>query len=67
LLARQVGVPAIVVFLNKCDMVDDKELEVLFLIIVSLNLFLYIFNDVSDMSIVVREISSAHTVISSII
>jgi elongation factor Tu len=26
LLARQVGVPAIVVFLNKCDMVDDKEL-----------------------------------------
>jgi elongation factor Tu len=26
LLARQVGVPAIVVFLNKCDMVEDKEL-----------------------------------------
>ncbi len=26
LLAYQVGVPAIVVFLNKCDMVDDKEL-----------------------------------------
>jgi elongation factor Tu len=26
LLARQVGVPAIVVFLNKCDMVDDSEL-----------------------------------------
>src|ERR1700749_3536259 len=26
LLARQVGVPALVVFLNKCDMVDDKEL-----------------------------------------
>jgi len=26
LLARQVGVPAIVVFLNKCDMVDDQEL-----------------------------------------
>ncbi len=26
LLARQVGVPAIVVFLNKCDMVDDPEL-----------------------------------------
>ena len=25
-LARQVGVPAIVVFLNKCDMVDDPEL-----------------------------------------
>ena len=26
LLARQVGVPSIVVFLNKCDMVEDKEL-----------------------------------------
>ena len=26
LLARQVGVPAIVVFMNKCDMVDDEEL-----------------------------------------
>ena len=26
LLARQVGVPYIVVFLNKCDMVDDEEL-----------------------------------------
>lgn len=26
LLARQVGVPHIVVFLNKCDMVDDEEL-----------------------------------------
>ncbi len=26
LLARQVGVPALVVFMNKCDMVDDKEL-----------------------------------------
>jgi elongation factor Tu len=26
LLARQVGVPALVVFLNKCDMVDDEEL-----------------------------------------
>ncbi len=26
LLARQVGVPAMVVFLNKCDMVDDDEL-----------------------------------------
>ncbi len=26
LLARQVGVPAMVVFLNKCDMVDDEEL-----------------------------------------
>ena len=26
LLARQVGVPYIVVFMNKCDMVDDPEL-----------------------------------------
>ncbi len=26
LLARQVGVPAVVVFMNKCDMVDDAEL-----------------------------------------
>ena len=26
LLARQVGVPAIVVYMNKCDMVDDAEL-----------------------------------------
>src|SRR6202140_1380186 len=26
LLARQVGVPSIVVFLNKCDMVEDEEL-----------------------------------------
>ncbi len=26
LLARQVGVPAITVFMNKCDMVDDEEL-----------------------------------------
>jgi elongation factor Tu len=25
LLARQVGVPAMVVFLNKCDMVDDRS------------------------------------------
>src|SRR5574344_2160293 len=25
-LARQVGVPYIIVFLNKCDMVDDEEL-----------------------------------------
>src|SRR5574344_1117252 len=29
LLARQVGVPYIIVFLNKCDMVDDEELLVL--------------------------------------
>ncbi len=26
LLARQVGVPRLIVFLNKCDMVDDEEL-----------------------------------------
>ncbi|MEG0024398.1 MAG: elongation factor Tu [Akkermansia sp.] len=26
LLARQVGVPAVVVFMNKCDLVDDEEL-----------------------------------------
>ncbi len=26
LLARQVGIPSIVVFLNKCDQVDDKEI-----------------------------------------
>ena len=26
LLARQVGVPKMVVFMNKCDMVDDEEL-----------------------------------------
>jgi elongation factor Tu len=26
LLARQVGVPSLVVFMNKCDMVDDEEL-----------------------------------------
>ena len=26
LLARQVGVPYLVVFLNKCDLVDDPEL-----------------------------------------
>ncbi|MBI9032732.1 elongation factor Tu [bacterium] len=26
LLARQVGVPAMVVFMNKCDLVDDEEL-----------------------------------------
>ncbi len=26
LLARQVGVPALVVFMNKCDLVDDEEL-----------------------------------------
>ncbi len=26
LLAKQVGVPKVIVFLNKCDMVDDKEL-----------------------------------------
>ena len=29
LLARQVGVPKIIVFLNKCDMVDDEEMIML--------------------------------------
>lgn len=29
LLARQVGVPSLVVFMNKCDMVDDEELLML--------------------------------------
>jgi elongation factor Tu len=27
LLARQVGVPSLVVFLNKCDAVEDEELQ----------------------------------------
>jgi elongation factor Tu len=26
LLAKQVGVPKIIVFLNKCDMVDDQDM-----------------------------------------
>ena len=26
LLAKQVGIPRLVVFLNKCDMVDDEEI-----------------------------------------
>jgi len=29
LLAKQVGVPSIIVFLNKCDMVDDEEMIML--------------------------------------
>ena len=29
LLAKQVGVPAIVVYLNKCDLVDDEEMLML--------------------------------------
>src|SRR5690606_36962208 len=29
LLAKQVGVPKIIVFLNKCDMVDDEEMLML--------------------------------------
>jgi len=32
LLARQVGVPAIVVFINKCDSVDDPEMIDMFLL-----------------------------------
>jgi elongation factor Tu len=29
LLARQVGIPSLVVFLNKCDMVDDEEVRLI--------------------------------------
>lgn len=39
LLARQVGVPNLVVFLNKCDLVDDEEL----LELVEMEGILYIF------------------------
>ncbi|MBR4879291.1 MAG: GTP-binding protein, partial [Clostridia bacterium] len=45
LLARQVGVPAIVVFLNKCDMVDDPELIELVEMEVTEQLEEYGFND----------------------
>ncbi|VFS45623.1 P-43 [Budvicia aquatica] len=51
LLGRQVGVPYIIVFLNKCDMVDDEELlelvemEVVsfFLLMISLVTILQLF------------------------
>ena len=45
LLSRQVGVPYIVVFLNKCDMVDDPELLELVEMEVTEQLEEYGFND----------------------
>ena len=45
LLSRQVGVPYIVVFLNKCDMVDDEELLELVVMEVTEQLEEYGFND----------------------
>ena len=45
LLARQVGVPYIIVFLNKCDMVDDEELIELVEMEVEETLAEYDFND----------------------
>ncbi len=45
LLARQVGVPYIVVFLNKCDMIDDAELLELVEMEVTEQLEEYDFND----------------------
>ncbi|MBO7335960.1 MAG: elongation factor Tu, partial [Lachnospiraceae bacterium] len=45
LLSRQVGVPYIVVFLNKCDMIDDAELLELVEMEVTEQLAEYDFND----------------------
>ena len=45
LLSRQVGVPKIVVFLNKCDMVDDDELIELVEMEITEQLEEYGFND----------------------
>ena len=45
LLSRQVGVPYIIVFLNKCDMVDDPELTELVEMEVTEQLEEYDFND----------------------
>ena len=45
LLSRQVGVPDIIVFLNKCDMVDDPELIELVEMEVTEQLEEYDFND----------------------
>ena len=45
LLSRQVGVPYIVVFLNKCDMVDDEELPELVEMEVTEQLEEYDFHD----------------------
>ena len=45
LLSRQVGVPYIVVFMNKCDMVDDEELLELVEMEITEQLEEYEFND----------------------
>ena len=45
LLSRQVGVPYIVVFMNKCDMVDDEELLELVEMEITEQLAEYDFND----------------------
>jgi len=45
LLSRQVGVPYIVVFMNKCDMVDDEELLELVEMEINEQLAEYDFND----------------------
>ena len=45
LLSRQVGVPYIVVFMNKCDMVDDEELLELVEMEITDQLAEYDFND----------------------
>ncbi len=45
LLSRQVGVPYIVVFMNKCDMVDDEELLELVQMEIEEQLAEYDFND----------------------
>ena len=45
LLSRQVGVPYIVVFMNKCDMVDDEELLELVEMEITEQLEAYDFND----------------------
>ena len=45
LLSRQVGVPYIVVFINKCDMVDDEELLELVEMEITEQLEEYDFND----------------------
>ncbi|MFV0464512.1 MAG: elongation factor Tu [Lachnospiraceae bacterium] len=45
LLSRQVGVPYIVVFMNKCDMVDDEELLELVEMEITEQLEEYNFND----------------------
>ena len=45
LLSRQVGVPKIVVFMNKCDMVDDPELLELVEMEITEQLEAYDFND----------------------